>query len=349
MFRGCSPCLAKVFQNKKKDSVLEIDGNRYWKVNKDKSTRFTTRLVSKGGIYSCHPGKENDKILEKAGFVEHGNCIPLLARSKDSHTSKANAEFKNNGVLEINIFNRKQDKKVQEEQFREKHAEEFKKIEEKRKPMCLELQNEKQKRDKIKECKLMFCGEETGKLGDLKQGKYIVKAAKKEYTWFGKTYKLLIHEKENEYIFIVWSNIKITDKLEKTENSNTVDLADNFLYIHHDNLGMLEITGYGYTPNRNKMVYCKLTLNTRKDEEKKIVPVKENETVTPLIPRENLNPYKDYLNLIALPIGSVHNVDGWGFIKHYGTDRLVVSVDGKIYQAGDNLEENVNQLKIFAS
>ena len=43
--------------------------------------------------------------------------------------------------------------------------------------------------------------------------------------------------------------------------------------------------------------------------------------------------------------GSVHNVDGWGFIKHYGRERLVISLDGKIYQAGDNLEENVNQLK----
>merc|ERR1712208_116543 len=341
--------VAKVFENMKKDIVLEIDGNRYWKVNKDKSTRFTTRLVSKGGIYSCQTGKENDKLLEKAGFAEHGNCIPFLARSKDSHTSKANAELKNNGSLEINIFNRKQDKKVQEEQFKEKRAEEFKKIEEKRKPMFLELQNEKQKIDKIKECKLMFCGEDTGKLGDLKQGKYIVKAAKKENTWFGKTYKLLIHEEENEHVFIVWSTIKITDKLEKAENSNTVDLADKFLYIQHDNLWMLEITGYGYTLNRNKMVYFKLPPKKKKKKKKKIVSVKENETVTPLIPRENLNPYKDYLNLIALPIGSVHNVDGWGFIKHYGTDRLVVSVDGKIYQAGDNLEENVNQLKIFAS
>ena len=67
--------------------------------------------------------------------------------------------------------------------------------------------------------------------------------------------------------------------------------------------------------------------------------------VTPVIPRENLLPYKDYPNLTSLPIGSVHNVDGWGIIKHYETERLVVSVDGKIHQAGDNMEENVNQLK----
>merc|ERR1711936_1032416 len=66
-------------ENEEKDVILEIVKNRYCKVNKDKSTRFTTRLVSKGGVYSCHPGKENDKLLEKAGFVEHGNCIPLLS------------------------------------------------------------------------------------------------------------------------------------------------------------------------------------------------------------------------------------------------------------------------------
>ena len=67
--------------------------------------------------------------------------------------------------------------------------------------------------------------------------------------------------------------------------------------------------------------------------------------VTPVIPRENLLPYKDYLNLTTLDIGSVHNVDGWGNIKHYGTERLVISLDGTIYQAGENLEENVDQLK----
>ena len=33
-------------ENGKKDVILEILGNRYCKVNKDKSTRFTTRLVS---------------------------------------------------------------------------------------------------------------------------------------------------------------------------------------------------------------------------------------------------------------------------------------------------------------
>ena len=40
----------------------------------------------------------------------------------------------------------------------------------------------------------------------------------------------------------------------------------------------------------------------------------------------------------------MHNVDGWGYIKHYGTERLVVSLDGKVYQAGKYLEEKVVKL-----
>ena len=140
----------EVFENGKKDVVLEISGNRYSKINKDKSTRFTTRLVSLGGVYSCHTGKENDKLLEKAGFVEHDNCIPLLARSKGTNTSKADAELRREETLDVKILNCRQDKKIQEEQFKEKCNEEMKKIQEKTKPLLLQLKQEKAKKDSIK-------------------------------------------------------------------------------------------------------------------------------------------------------------------------------------------------------
>ena len=63
------------------------------------------------------------------------------------------------------------------------------------------------------------------------------------------------------------------------------------------------------------------------------------------IPRENLLNYREYPNLTSFPVDSVCNVEGWGYIKHYGRERLVVFVDGKVFQAGKYLEENVNQLK----
>ena len=41
----------------------------------------------------------------------------------------------------------------------------------------------------------------------------------------------------------------------------------------------------------------------------------------------------------------MHTVNGWSFLKHYGTEKLLISLEGKLYQAGDNLEENIKQLK----
>ena len=52
----------------------------------------------------------------------------------------------------------KKNKKTQEEQFKEKCAEEFKKIEEETKPLFVELKQQKQKLDWKKECKHLLCG-----------------------------------------------------------------------------------------------------------------------------------------------------------------------------------------------
>ena len=83
--------VSKIFENGKKDIVLEINGNRYCKINNDKSTRCTTRLVSNGGVYSANDETldVNNGLLEKAGMFEHENCIPYLAKTKDSQGSKA--------------------------------------------------------------------------------------------------------------------------------------------------------------------------------------------------------------------------------------------------------------------
>ena len=90
-------------------------------------------------------------------------------------------------------------------------------------------------------------------------------------------------------------------------------------------------------------------LNAKEETETNLL-VKESEkyveySVTPIIPRENLLSYREYPNLISLGVGSVHIVNGHGYIIHYGAERLVVSVDGKIFQAGDDLEEKVGKLK----
>ena len=301
-------------------------------------------MVSNGGVYSCNTGKENYQLLEKAGFLEHENCIPFLARSKASATHKANAVLQWVEKLDVHLQFYKENKKQREEKRKEKHKEELRKIEEKTKPLLLEFRKEKEKKDRIQECKWMFCGVDTKPLRDIPQGTYTVNAAKKQCNaMYGDTYILSISE--NGDIYNVWSNKKIFDKLEEARNSNLVHVAENLLYLPRENLATLIVTGKGNAFNGHRQVYCKLLLNVKEEEQEKQFPVHNVDIVTPVIPREDLLPYKEYPNLTSLPIGSVHNVDGWGIIKHYGTERLVIALDGKIFQAGENLEENVTQLK----
>ena len=66
----------------------------------------------------------------------------------------------------------------------------------------------------------------------------------------------------------------------------------------------------------------------------------------PVLAREEMVPYKHMQNLAKLPLGSTHTVVAIGHIEHYGQEKLVVKLDdGILYQAGDNLEQQKEQLK----
>ena len=144
--------VSKTLSGNKKDSILEIVGNRYYKINLDKSSAFPTRLVSKGGVYSYNNDtlENNALLLQKAGFVEHENCIPYLSKSQASKNSKANAELRKIETLDVKLFPRtrkvkREDKSKLKEQL-DKHVKEIvKDIESTRKPLLAKLiQEEKE-------------------------------------------------------------------------------------------------------------------------------------------------------------------------------------------------------------
>ena len=342
--------VAKVFENKKKDILLEICQNRYYKINKDKSTRFTTRLVRKQGVFCSNRESykgENIKLLENAGLVEHDNCIPFLAKTQATGGSKADAELRKWETLDVKILNRKEDKKCQEASLTKQMGEEMLRMEEQTKPLFIELRQEKQKLDWKKECKHLLCGEKTP-LRDLSQGTYVLNVAKRVNNCkFGKQYMLSLGEECNPTI--VWSNAYISKKLQEAEDLKLLDVNDIYLSLRNKKLGYLRITGKGNNMYGRETVFCKLALNAKEETKnnlpiKKIVKCVEN-VATPIIPRENLLNYREYPNIISLGVGIVNTVDGWGYINHYGTERLVVSVDEQIFQAGDDLEEKVDKLK----
>ena len=50
-------------------------------------------------------------------------------------------------------------------------------------------------------------------------------------------------------------------------------------------------------------------------------------------------------SLAQLPLNSTHTVVAISYIEHYGLEKLVVKLDNGIYQAGDNLEQQKEQLR----
>ena len=122
---------------------------------------------------------------------------------------------------------------------------------------------------------------------------------------------------------IVWSNISISNKLQEAED-----------------LELIDVDGI-YQSLRNK----EGTESTQIMKPSK--EVVEN-VQAPIIPREQFLNFREYPNLTYLTVGGVYNIDGWGYISHYGTERLVVSADGKIFQGGDDLEEKFVQLKYMS-
>ena len=334
--------VTKLFSGKKKDVILEICGSRYYKINVDSSTRFPTRLVSKGGVYSYNREENNVSLLEKSGFLEHDSCIPYLSKSAGTATSKADAELRKVEVLHVRILHCTKDMKKVDDDVKEKLIDEAKQIENIRKPLLIELTRTKVAIKQVKEFRKLFKDRSTIPLRDLCPGSYVVRVAKKLETRFGSSYKLLVED--DDVVYIVWSNRCIANILDGSDN--VVNLDGDFVYLDGKSLGVLEITGKGTNHYGKVTVYCTFVLNSAEKIEKISSPVSNcsvSRDITTLA-RENLLPYRDYPNIITFPIGSLLQLEAIGYISHYGTLRLVVQIKGNIYQAGKDLEEKIKQL-----
>ena len=337
--------VSKEFLGKRKDIILEISGTRYFKVHPDNSTRFPTRIVSKGGVYSYNRGtlEKNASLLEKCGIVEHENCIPYLAKSKGTNTSKADAELRKVDVLHVNLPSDQTAKDRVLVELKDQLIDQAKNIEMIRKPLLLDLKKKELTFKQIKGYKEDFRGCGTLPIAALEQGAYKVHVAKKLDTRFGVSYKLLVEVENNNHA--VWSNKSIRDVLEDAQEKNLVRMDGAIIYLNDQPLGDLKITGRGTNRYGNVSVYSTFILNSVGKIEELLPPnaLDPVSTDIPTIPRENLLPYREYANLITFPIDSVLQVEATGYIEHYGIQRLVVKVKGDIYQAGQDLEEKIHQ------
>jgi hypothetical protein len=208
------------------------------------------------------------------------------------------------------------------------------------------------------------------RLKDLPFGFYNVMAVREAQNQFGEKYIMLLATDKNGTLGLCYSNkyIEIYLHLNLTDEDieKIRDPKRNYLTLFEKPLAILNVTGWGRTPQRNVIVYCNITL-TKDMQKHSIKCLREQVTkeireqtakltkmqaepttpskALPILTREEMVPYKHLKNLAELPLGSTYILVAIGYVEHYGQERLVVKLaDDTIYQAGDNLEEQKEQL-----
>ena len=157
----------------------------------------------------------------------------------------------------------------------------------------------------------------------------------------------------------------IRENLSDAEKEQIREPKRNYLTLYEKPLAILNITGWGRTPQRHVVVYCNIALakdmekysikhlreQVAKEMQEEKEKLKQANMITPsqvveTLTREEMVPYKHMRNLAELPLGSTHIVVAIGHIDHYGQQKLIVKLqDGTIYQAGDYLEQLKEQLR----
>ena len=359
-------------QSKKTDYVVEVIGSRYFKAYPNKSSSFKTRLVSHKGCFSYTLGLKEDMTsrLENAGFLPHNNCIPLLANTAANSNSKTTAELCKVEQLTIKLsdecLSRSRNDKSCQQDIEDRLLEEALKIEEIRKPHMLSLKASEKKLKQIQCCIESASTSEMTHLRLLDQGTYPVLSAKKfSHKEFGMRYKLLL-QLDEELKTSVWSNWAIANSLNdflSTEaGKDCYDKTSGFLLLFDQPLGSLTVKGkmmnqYGYytvfcdfTPNTVKksssLAYARaeaVKLQTETERELDNKNLYKSLTVT-IKPREELLPYRENPELASLSLGVIKKIEAIAWIAWNGKDKLLVQVDGTMYQAGLDLESKATEI-----
>ena len=363
---------SKVIRGKSKDVFMDISGARYFKSRKDSGTDFTTRLVSNGGIYSWYEGnkEENTQLLQKVGLVPNERCAPYLAHVQGNKNCKVDMKFCRADILDVKLpaKERSSPEKERNEHWKDIASKAAKEIREIRKPFedaIAEKQNKLQLLDKYSSA---FSNNKIIHLKNLPLGPYNIMAMQEAQTQFGEKYIMLLATDQNGTLGLCYSNKEIErymrENLAEEQKEKIRDPKRNYLTLFEKPLAVLNITGWGRTPQRHVIVHYNFTLAaemeknsikslrvqiTRDIQEEKLkmacVDPTRSVDYPPFLVRDEMEPYKHMQNLAELPLGSTHTVTAIGYIDHYEQQKLIVKLDdGITYQGGEHLERRKEQL-----
>ena len=186
----------------------------------------------------------------------------------------------------------------------------------------------------------------------------------KEYTIaaaveHGLRYTLLITDEKDDYLTL-WTNHQLSTKFQQfvKEHAELYQKASGFIFSTKENLATLTVTGRAVNEYGNWNIYTKLKFLVAdsaeaEDEEEEITDCKElsnivlqdSETNILLKARNDLLPYPDNPSLATLPLNIIKPVGAIGKVGYRGKERLLVEVEGVMYQAGADLENKMTKLE----
>ena len=347
-----------------RNKVLEVKGMRYFKYKEDGGSKFNTRLIAKNGVYGRREGshEDNASLLVKAGLVEHENCIPYLSRQPANKRSKPNGVLHRVETLEVHLPSAENVIKNTKIDLTQKVCgEEATRISEVKRQIENEMQQKREKLEELDKYSQVFSSNKVVPLKTLHKGTYDIMAIREVGTRFGCKYILVVALDGRENFVLCYSNQYLENAIDVLFPVDKRQQYRNGLYLTLFKLpiAQLHITGWGWTPQRNVIVYCQLFIASDEQRKEYAIPTLTSRIENDIdldvsrienpdravnhprlqeICRDNLEAYKHLPNLTELPIGSAHEVTGFGFQSHYGKDKLVVKLsDGQMYQAGEGL------------
>ena len=277
--------------------------------------------MSKGGIYSWYEGSKEDNafLLEKAGLVAHENCIPYLAHVKGSKTCKVGMKLCRADILDVKLpaKERSAPEKERNEHWKDIASKAAKEIRESRKPFEDAIAEKQSKLQLLENYSSAFSNNTVIHLKNLPLGPYNIMAMREAQTQFGEKYIMLLATDQNGTLGLCYFNKEIERFLRKNltdeQKEKIRDPKRNYLTLFRKPLAVLNITGWGRTPQRHVIVYCNLTLSAEMEkdsikslreqvtreiqqEKSKMACADPTRSVEspPVLAREEMVPYKTY-------------------------------------------------------
>ena len=139
-----------------------------------------------------------------------------------------------------------------------------KEIQESRKPFEDAIAEKQNKLQLLGNYSSAFSNNKIIQLKDLPLGSYNIMAMRETQTQFGEKYIMLLATDQNETLGLCYSNKEIErymrENLTDEQREKIRDPKRNYLTLFEKPLAVLNITGWGRTPQRHVIVYCNLTL-----------------------------------------------------------------------------------------